>query len=54
MRDKNWLKSFKGLKDVNQMFDLVVWGAYCAGSFKGKIPVEESREIFRRIKKLLK
>lgn len=41
------------LKDVDQIFDLVCSANYFRGSLDGDIPVEESREAFRRIKTLI-
>lgn len=41
------------LKDVDQIFDLVCSANWFRGSLDGDIPVEESREAFRRIKTLI-
>ena len=44
--DKKFLSTFKGLKDPDQMFDLICLNNYLAGQFDRNIPVDESREIF--------
>lgn len=55
MEDKNhFLEAFVGLEDPSVMFDLVVWGSYVRGSLNGKIPVDEAREIYKRIVKAIK
>lgn len=41
-------------KHVDQIFDLICAHNYFCGRFDSKIPVEESREAFEHIKKLLK
>ena len=42
------------LKDPDEIFDLVCAGNYFAGNFNSRMPVDESRKAFKRIKKLLK
>ena len=44
----------RGLKDPDQIFDLVCAANYFAGNFNANVPVEESRKAFGVIKKLLK
>ncbi len=41
-------------KNVDQMFDLICAHNYFQGQFNGKIPVDDSRKVFEKIKKLLK
>jgi hypothetical protein len=41
-------------KRVDEMFALVCFNNYIAGQFGQKIPVDKSREVFEKIKKLLK
>jgi hypothetical protein len=50
---KSILSSFEGMKNPDEMFGLICSCNYFAGQFGNNIPVEESREIFRRIKKFL-
>lgn len=47
------LLRWRSPKRVDEMFDLVCFYNYNCGNFKGNIPVEESREVFEHIKKLL-
>lgn len=51
--DKQFLSTFKGVKDPALMFDLICVANYFAGMLEHKMPVDENREIFQRIKKLL-
>lgn len=50
-RVSNFLKAFDGLEEPDLMLDLLVWGSYTAGAMGGQMPVDEGREIFKRIKK---
>lgn len=54
MKNSTFMQAFNGIKDPDLMFDLCIWGAYVAGNLNGKMPVEETREVFKRIKKSLK
>jgi hypothetical protein len=40
-------------KGVDEAFDMLIFNAYLMGDAKGMIPVEESRECFEHLKKLL-
>jgi hypothetical protein len=40
------------LKDIDQMFDMIIAGVYFAGSLQRPIPVDEAREVFQAIKRL--
>jgi hypothetical protein len=42
------------LKNPDEMFDLVCAGCYFAGNLDGMMPVDESRKVFEKIKKLLR
>ena len=42
------------LKDVDEMFDLVCAGNFIIGRLNGMSPVDESRIVFEKIKKILK
>lgn len=42
------------LKDPEEIFDLICVANYFCGNFNQPIPVENSREAFKRIKILLK
>jgi len=56
MKDKRTASSFKmimRLKDPLQIFDLICVANYFAGNFGLDAPVDESREAFGRIKKLI-
>ena len=44
-------KSIAKLKDVDEMFDLLIYSAYVCGNLKGMVLVDESREVFKVIKK---
>ena len=48
----NW-KSLKFMKDIDEIFDLVCFENYIRGKFNQNIPVDESRIVFKRIKKLI-
>lgn len=50
----NFEKAFVGLKNPDLMFDLCIWGAFTAGNLDGKMPIDETRKVFEKIKKLLK
>lgn len=41
------------LKDPLTMFDLCIAGSFMAGQLGGKIPVDETRKVFEKIKKIL-
>lgn len=43
----------KDLKNPDLIFDLVVWAAYCSGHNDGQVPVDDSRQVFERIKYLI-
>lgn len=47
------LNEIMALKDPDQMFDLIVMMAYMRGNLNGMVPVDESRQVFEKIKKLL-
>lgn len=47
-----WMMLMK-MKNPEEIFDLVIWGAYNCGSFGANVPVEETRKVFEHIKKLL-
>jgi len=42
------------LKNPDLMFDMVITNAYFCGQFDKNMPVDESREVFEKMKKLLK
>ena len=44
---------YKGIKDVNGLFDLICARNYFAGHFDVKMPVDESRQAFEWIKQKL-
>ncbi len=44
----------KGLRDPDEIFDLICAANYFAGNFNNNMPVDESRKAFKQIKKLLK
>lgn len=44
----------KGLKDPGQIFDLICAANYFCGNFNQNMPVDNNREAFEIIKKLLK
>lgn len=46
-------KQLDRMKKPDEIFDLVCFGNFMAGQFNAKIPVDESRRAFARIKKLL-
>ncbi len=48
------LKEVLGLNDPDSMFDMVVVAAYVAGQARANIPVDDCREIFEKIKLLVK
>jgi hypothetical protein len=48
------LLDIKDPKEVDMIFDMVCANNYFAGQFDLNIPVDESREVFKHIKKLLK
>lgn len=50
LRD-SW-KFLMRMRDPDHIFDLVVWGAYMAGTCKAEMPFEEARKVFIHIKKL--
>ena len=43
----------KTAKDIDFIFDMIVMHAYLAGQFGNKIPVDDTREAWKHIKKLL-
>ena len=47
--DKNY-QMIKKLKNVDEMFDLLIFNSFIRGQFNQMIPVDESREIFEVIK----
>ncbi len=47
-------QSLARMKNVDNIFDLVITTAYFDGKFGNNIQVDESRKIFERIKKLIK
>lgn len=47
-------KEIKGLKNIDEMFDLLIFSAFVRGQFNGMVPVDESREIFEEIKKRIR
>ena len=49
----NPYKEIERMKNPDKMFDLVLAGAYLRGQLGGKMPVDESRLVFEKIKKLL-
>jgi hypothetical protein len=51
--DNHILRTIKGLKDPDQIFDLICVANYFAGNFDQKIPVNESREAFEVLKKII-
>jgi len=54
MKEKTPTKDIAELKDVDQMFDLVCLMNYMSGHLEDEIPVDDSRKIFKQIKKLLR
>ena len=52
-RNKTPMDMIKGLKDPDQIFDLVCAANYFCGNFNSNMPVDENREAFDVIKKLL-
>ena len=54
MKNKTPFEMIRKLKDPLEIFDLVCAANYFAGSYDSSMPVEESREAFNVIKKLLK
>ncbi len=44
---------YRGIKDPDLLFDLVVFRAWLLGQGDQSIPVEESRLVLKHIKKLL-
>jgi len=48
------LLRWRSPKRVDEMFDLVCFNNFVAGQFDGKIPVDKNREVFKRIKWILK
>ena len=50
----NAWKDIEKMKDPDAMFDLIISGIYFAAQFGNPIPVDESRIVFKKIKKLLK
>ena len=41
------------INDVDTLFDLIIFKSYTAGHFDEMMLVDESREVFRKIKNLL-
>lgn len=54
MKQDDPFKMMKRMKKPDEIFDLVCLANYMRGQFNGMVPVEESREVFDHIKKLLK
>jgi hypothetical protein len=52
--DNKFPSSFKRMKDPDKLFDLICVANYFAGTFDRRMPVDENREVFERIKKLIK
>lgn len=46
-------KQYQGIKKPDLLFDLVCYHNFVAGQFDGKIPVQESRQVYEEIKRLL-
>lgn len=42
------------LSDLDQMFDMLIYAIYSYGSLGRSIPVDEAREVFERIKELVR
>ena len=53
MKKKETAWDMKGIRSSSEMFDLAIWGAYCAGRFDGNVPVLEGREVYEKMKKLI-
>ncbi len=50
----NPIQKILRLKDPDRIFDLICFHNYIEGKLNRDIPVEDSRKMFERIKKLLK
>lgn len=50
----SWIKRLRTANKIDQAFDLLIANSYFAGQFGQQIPVDESRECFEHIKRLLK
>ena len=48
----NW-KSITRMKNVDEIFDIICFENYVRGKFNLNVPVDESRNAFKRIKDLL-
>ena len=53
-KNKSPYDMIKGLKDPDEIFDLICVANYFAGNFNQNVPVEESRKAFEHIKRLIK
>lgn len=52
MKNTAWARLIR-MKKPDQIFDLIIWGAYHAGAIDAQIPVAEAEKAFEHIKKLL-
>ena len=52
--NKGPFDDLKKLKDIREIFDLIIFGTYNCGYFKQNIPVDETRELLDYILKLHK
>jgi hypothetical protein len=48
------IEEIKSIEDPDTMFDLIIFYAYYQGQQQNNFPTDESREVFEKIKKLLK
>jgi hypothetical protein len=48
-----WILKLRSKSKVDMAFDLLLANAYFRGQFNGMMPVEDSREAFEHLKKLL-
>lgn len=54
MKNIDPIKMLMRMKNVDQIFDFICFHNYMKGQFDQKIPTDESRKVFERIKKLLR
>ena len=50
---KNAWNKLKNIGDAETVFDLCIWGSYLSGYGHSETPVDESREIYWHLKKLI-
>ena len=53
MKKQEPYKDLLKIRDADQAFDMLCCFMYFAGKFDANMPVDESREVFKHIKKLL-